>query len=125
MLQRRRLEGADNGGSDGDDPAPSPSSLVDRTGCALRDGVALRYRQASIESLRPGRREARSVGDRDDSDTAPPEREKKAEGQRTAGRGRLDGPRPGCEMALDMKERERLRNVRVLDRLSPRKERTP
>src|SRR5690606_28763209 len=112
----RALEGADDGGADGDDPAAAGLGGRDRGDRRLRDRVALGEREEAIHRRIAGRREAGGVGEAGEADARAPEAAEGPPVERSAGGGHLGRPGPPGEGALHRPEGERRAVIAVLHR---------
>ena len=113
---RRRLERADDRRSDGDNPPAVRLRSRDCRRGPLRDAKRLVEGELRVQRRISGRGEAGGVGQRSKSDAAPPPDRQRAPMKRKAGRGRFECDRVGRNSGPDVPQRQRLGDVRVLDR---------
>ena len=116
---RRRFERAHDGRADRDD-APAARARARRRRSPSPRGmrIGLVEGQPRVERRVAGRGDAGGVGERGEADAARAPAPQRAPVEREAGRRRLEGDRAGGDARPDVPERQRLGDMRVLDRPS-------
>jgi len=115
-IRARVLQRTDDGRSHRDDAAVPGAGMIDRERRGDGDVVGLVERQVRVERGVPGGRDAGRVGDRRELDAAGAHRRERVPVEREAGRRRLERDRRTRDRRPYVPQRERRRQVRVLDR---------